>query len=513
VPIAELCNQKDDDCDGEIDESGSGQTQCNVCDGSCLLEVGAPFDLSPENSNGLSLDEEGNLILGTAEFESHFIWIANSGENTLSKLDTITGSEIARYRVCSDPSRTAVDLNGDCWVVCRGDGKTTKVRNSTENCVDKNANGVVDTSKDANGDGVIQTEEMLPLDEDECVQFTVQFPEDNIIRAAGVDKDNHAWVGLWNAQQLLRLEPENGAVVQTISIPANPYGLAIDQAGVIWVAGRGGQRLVRVVPETGEVTSMVPPSGCVDPYGITIDHNGNVWIGNHGCGGAIAWRYEPATGNWASTNTDLNPRGIAASVDGFVYVANDSASRITKINADTMGVMGYVELGSSRNPVGVAIDAEGFVWAVNQGTSTVTKADSNSLTTIFEKPVGNGPYTYSDMTGYSLMNFTAPSGSFRATFESPMRQPVSWDLIHVEAELPGNGQTWLTLRMRAANQLGDLINAAWAGPFGPFPPENLPVDTSDAGVFGLYSQVEVTLHTKAGGITPKVKSVSAQSKL
>lgn len=60
-----------------------------------------------------------------------YIWIANAGEGTLSKIDTRTGQEIARYRTGPDsstsPSRTAIDKEGNCWVANRGNGTVVKI--------------------------------------------------------------------------------------------------------------------------------------------------------------------------------------------------------------------------------------------------------------------------------------------------------------------------------------------------------------------------------------------------
>jgi hypothetical protein len=51
-----------------------------------------------------------------------FAWIANSGEGTVSKIDTQTGVEVARYRTgpngaADSPSRTAVDADGDALTI------------------------------------------------------------------------------------------------------------------------------------------------------------------------------------------------------------------------------------------------------------------------------------------------------------------------------------------------------------------------------------------------------------
>ena len=51
--------------------------------------------------------------------------------------------------------------------------------------------------------------------------------------------------------------------------------------------------------------------------------------------------------------------------------------------------------------VGVAVDFEGYVWAVSQGGNATYKVDPN--TNEFETiAIGQGPYTYSDMTGMQL---------------------------------------------------------------------------------------------------------------
>ena len=58
-----------------------------------------------------------------------FAWIANASEGTISKVNTQTGKEVGRYYTGPadggngygylSPSRTVVDLNGDCWVANR----------------------------------------------------------------------------------------------------------------------------------------------------------------------------------------------------------------------------------------------------------------------------------------------------------------------------------------------------------------------------------------------------------
>ena len=346
LPETEVCDFADNDCDGDIDEGVL--SPCGNCDKFCAIDTfgpgsNDPFNIDDEPSEAVETTDEGWVTLSENAFSLHFIWIANSEENTVSKLDTITGKELARYSVCSNPSRTAVDKNGDCWLGCRNDGRVMKVINYVENCPDLNGDGIVSTSVDANGDGTITPDEMVS--NDECIVVdTKPVASESTIRGIGIDNNNYPWIGLWNTAQVVQLHPETGAVLQTFSLGANPYGLAVDKSNNVWVAGRGGSKLVKVTP-AGQISSYAP-GGAFDPYGITVDPNGDVWIANC-CSGNVAYRFNPGSQAWTSVATAARPRGVAASQDGYLYVANDQDNKVAKVNLATLQTEAYAELGGA----------------------------------------------------------------------------------------------------------------------------------------------------------------------
>jgi len=517
APSDEACNQLDDDCDGSTDEGVL--SPCGNCDFLCegkQAGPGTPLPFVPndENSDGIGLTPEGYLTLDADTIDLSLIWIANSGEGTVSKLDTKTGKELGRYYTCGDPSRTAVDLVGDVWVACRADGGVAKIRRHELVCTDKNGNGVIDTSRDLDGNGTISAEEMVPPGQDECVKFVV-YPGGGCQRAAGVDSENYAWIGEWNQPTLRRLHPDDGTVVQTIPIPNNPYGLVVDSQNIIWVAGRGGSRLLRVDPTTGTTTAYESPLSPTDPYGINIDAKGRVWFANC-CGSHVAVRFDPISGQWAQAPTQGRPRGIAASLAGRVYVANDESCSVAVIDADTMQNMGQIELGGGRYPVGMAVDFDGFIWAVNQGTSSATKIDPATNTIVGEYPVGAAPYTYSDMTGYTLHNFTAPQGYYQQVFGLVGALPgsvsadpnkIQWTSISVVADVPQGSH--LEIEARSANSPQELGTVAWQGPAGPFPDKTFPFDASSWNLLGQYLEIRVWLVTDTLQTAPVVKKLEA----
>ena len=513
VATPEACNGLDDDCDGATDEGVL--SPCGDCDPLCdTLKAGPnsdnPFVPTQDNSEGVGTNLDGFLILDSTKLNLSFIWIANSGESTVSKLDTETGAELARYITCSDPSRTSVDLNGDAWVGCRGDGGVAKINLYEQYCEDKNGNGVIDTSRDENGDHHISGAEMLPSGQDECIKFLV-YPGGSLQRGAGVDSENHAWFACWNTSSLRRLHPDDGAVVQTITgLPANPYGLVIDADNILWISGRGGNKLVRVDPTTNppQIDSYVSPLGSFSPYGIALDYQGRVWTANC-CGKNVAYRFDPDTGQWGEAAVGSRPRGLAGSVDGRLYVANDSDSRIAVVDVDSLQTLGFVELGSGRYPVGVAVDFQGYAWAVNQSGSSASKIDPDTLTVVGEYPVGQSPYTYSDMTGYNLHNFTVSQGQYSTIIGGWSEIRVKWESLFVNAEIPAGSS--ISVEVRTAMTVEALETTPWQGMFGPFPPATFPMDLSVLPAMdGKYLQLRLWLFSEDKESTPIIKEIQAQ---
>ena len=503
LPQPEACDSKDNNCNGLIDEGVL--SSCGTCDLSCIKQqigpdYGKPFDLG--NKKGLKLDANGyiELDIGKTSVNLNHIWIANSSENTVSKLNTKTGVEEGRYSICSNPSRTSVDLNGDCWIGCRGDGSVAKIRVNKKDCVDKNGNGSIDTSS---GKNIVSN--------DECIQFIVNPDGKTVARAAGVDKDNHAWFGFWNSKRLRRLEPNAGQSVDQINIGCNPYGLVIDQKGIIWIAGRGCSALLRVDPKTKSVQNVGKGGG--SPYGINVDMFGRIWVADTTTSSS---RYDPITKQWAVVKHNNRSRGIATSNDGHVYVALDQTSSVAKINVVTLTVMQHISLGSGRYPVGIAVDYDGYVWAVNQSKSSATKIDPTKNSVVGEYSVGKGPYTYSDMTGYTLHNYTAPKGDFQHTFGyggwggtvAETKTTTEWEQIDVDFTLPED--SFIDLRYRVADDLKLMETTQWSKKVGPFPPNKFPYKLQ--GVKGRFLQVEVFMQASKNKLSPIIKSLSAKGK-
>ncbi len=323
-------------------------------------------------------------------FAPPYIWIANSAESTVSKLSTRTGEELGRYDVAEDPSRTAVDLEGHVYVASRGAATLTKIH----------AAGCEGPS---------------------CVAFTAPTCEGP--RGVAVDALNRVWVGgEWTDDDgrtsgCLHLhDPHDGALLgEWHDLDGRIYGLALDARGRVWGVLNPGNALVRVDRSGRDIRTFTPPDGAT-LYGIAVDERGRVWVANNSEGGVL--RFDPEAEAWTQFGLgEGEARGVAADTAGNIWVADSRRHRLMRFDAAGGELTGAYDSGGV-GPVGVAIDNEQLVWIVNQGSDLAVRVEPQRGGIVGSYPVGRGPYTYSDMTGYALNNFVARRGLYRVAFHA-----------------------------------------------------------------------------------------------
>ncbi|MBI5488435.1 MAG: hypothetical protein HY905_13970 [Deltaproteobacteria bacterium] len=348
-----------------------------------------------------------------------YIWIANTAEGTLSKVDTIDAVEVARYQAgpdgaANDPSRTSVNLHGDMVVTNRnvggmpgGASSATKFAADPGDCVDRNGSLEIETSTGPT--------DVRPWGEDECMLWHVPLGPPYGARATAWDgredpetgAGGNVWIGTctWGmgANHLVKLEGDTGVVLEDAVIPVRcAYGGAIDGRGGLWIIDNfAPDKVIRVDQESLAVEEHgVGMCG----YGISVDAQGRVWTGGDLC----INRYDPATGTdervqiAAACPGCTMLRGIAVGRErssGFVWAA-DSSGNLVQLDQETVEVVNAFPIGTP-DMIGVAVDFEGYVWAVSQGANAAYKF--NPADAAFDTVrIGAGPYTYSDMTGMQL---------------------------------------------------------------------------------------------------------------
>jgi len=376
-----------------------------------------------ENVNHTDVADQIQLSEQTQpQIETPFIWIANSGSNTVAKIDTRTGSQYpgSPYRVCSNPSRTAVDVFGNCWVGCRSDGRLMKLRM-----------------------------------DDGATLVDVHPGSGNVVRAVAIDGEGFVWAGIYDSNQMVKVDPNTGAVIKTVNNVGCPYGAAAEKNGHIWVVSRC-QNQVTLLDRNG---SIVGRYGITSPYGIATDSDGHAWVARYSGNRVVQFSV-----NNGAVLRDVSisgaGRGVAVDANGFVWVAMSSNNRVAKV--DPVAGRSLFDVNVGANPVGVAVDDQNKIWVVNQSSSSATKIDAGGGVVGTYGTGGSGPYTYSDMTGFQLQTFAVPAqGKWTARWNAACT--AVWQSLSWNANVPAG--TEVTARVRTAHEQPALAAAAWAGPY------------------------------------------------
>jgi hypothetical protein len=453
----EVCDTRDNDCDANIDEAVL--SSCGDCNPLCHIDRhGAmtehPFDLVANPNEGVRLEPDGALALvpSVRREPLPYIWISNTGEGTVSKVDTREFVEVARYLtgplgVGNDPSRTSIDTSGNAYVGNRSGGSLTKIlAGGPEGCPDRDGDGMVTTSTSGT--------DVLAWGTDECVAWnTALSPDPGLLRAVAaqdtIGPDGEiftvVWAGGYGAQSAWKIDAETGAVIFRVTTPTTPYGFALDGSGNLWMASLSNQ-LGKIDTNicTSEATCAGPPcgedrDGCAMQlinlpslnYGIAVDPEQRVWLG-----GDRVVRYDPSAPAGArvtfgpSGTTFVN--GIAADERGNIWGAAMDQG-LLRIDAEDPSRWVAVPASVGMSVKGVAIDGDGKAWGINMNGRggfgdpgalgdaivVVPRAAFDEFTVWTEVvPTLVSPYTYSDMTGQQLRNVQSLRGSYNFVIDS-----------------------------------------------------------------------------------------------
>lgn len=486
--------------------------------------TGSPFNPGADGSTGIKLDDKGNVVLDPGNLMGSMtpiIWVANSGEGTISKVDTRSLKEVARYYTFpgggADPSRTSVSLGGDVVVAnrARPDGhkaSAVKIAGDKSGCVDRNKNGKIDTFEGAGQvPAAFQWADGQKESPDECVLWLTNLSNGSsstLPRAVGFDAEisgegmagSMVYVGLHATKELVRLDAGTGAVLKRIPLGIAPYGLVLDKGGNVWLLDTAGA-LARVEVRNGDrLTVWNGAKGPPCRYGITADSNGLIYT----AGGSCISRFRPQTETWESLAVPgaSSLRGVAVDQNFGVWSAETSKGMV---HVDGKGAaMVYKSLVQvTGSNVGAAIDADGKPWVISQGQSMAHKIDP---ATYKAQPVnvGQGPYTYSDMTGFQLRNAGAPFGLYRRTFLG-CGADTRWLTLNWQALVPQGAQ--VVVRYRIAASVADLAAAPWTQ-LASLPPDMPALPLAITGK-GAVLQVEFAMRAADAKITPVLSSVDA----
>ena len=478
-----------------------------ICFGMATADVAAEaqgshtWTLSSDFQQGLMDGVECNgvpdqLQLAKVATTFPYAWVANSRDGTVSKIDTRTGVEEARYRTGrngsgDDPAQTAVDIDGSCWISNRHSGTVTKILMTGG--VDRNGDGVIDTST-----GPTDVKDWTPTgpaDERIVIHVSVGASSSSMPRAIAIDASGRIWVGLEFERNYAVLKP-NGDLEATVEVYRRPGAAAIDRNGTLWNASESWG-LESVSTATMHRTGNWQLGG---GYGIAAGKDGTVWLGANPNSGVYA--FDPVTTRFTHypdpSNATYAGRGVCVAGNGNIWVAEaygpagSPNNTVTKYNPSGMWLATYEITDGDRlgvNPNGVGIGSDGNVIVVCRDTNDVWKLRESDGAFMWRTPVGTAPNTCSDFTGYVVRNITQQTGTW-SVIRDGGAAGMAWGTCSWNGFTPEG--TTIGVRVRVADTAAGLSAAPWLDVssgvlFGP--------------VFGRFIEIEARLTTQSE-VTP-----------
>lgn len=477
----------------------------------------ADFDLGVLSGVNHDAPNANQLQLSAVGTTFPVMWIANAGEDTVSKFDTVANRELARYRTWFGPagqaghvnhlnnayggpapSRTAVDIDGNAYVLNRWFSNVHPVllKILAEGFIDRNANGVMDTSVDTNNDGIIDAAEMKPMADtngngkidpneitDERIAWAAEVgSQGGLGRALCIGTDGNLWVGMYNAHTYYKVSAVDGSpIAGPVAVSWTPYGCLIDGNGVLWSANLGSTlgRIDNTGSNTGPYTVSAVQG--MSNYGIALG-NGKVYTGS---GNRM---HDPVA------NTTGAIPGLAVSTQGIVVDGAGNiiggASTVQKVSP-AGAVLWTTPLQAGGNfSIGIQVDSNNDVWQIgfaSAGRMQKYRGTDGAPLGVF--PVGNMPYTYSDAAGFAARNITNSTGTWNVVYDATAAG-TAWGKINWNAAVP-NGAS-LQVQARAADTQAALPLATY---------QTVSNNVAFAAT-GRFIQVQTRLNAAPDGASP-----------
>lgn len=392
------------------------------------------------------------LLAPSAAFALPYIYVANAGEDTVSKIDIISNTEVARYATWFTapataqilhpgsfgqgpaPSRIVVDSAGNVFVLNRFFTNpnpahlpvllkikpTGGVPGALNNDTSSGAGlGAVLPLTDTDGDNTIDSGEAT----DVRIVWgnnigTTGVDEGALGRALCIDPSGVLWVGMHDVGgsgtgKYYRVDATTGLVLPPttgIAPPTGhmPYGCQVDTQGRLWSVD-GGNQLVEINTVTNKVTPHPYTGGnySLSLFNGCASEPSKVYLSGRGAGKPYV-AFDPVTSLFTNPSTTTVPQiqSVSVGVDqqgDIVSGLQTGTGRVIKTDPasnvvvwDTNNFPPPPGITSVIDIHGIIIDEYDDVWAVHLWEDRVVKYSGGNGAWLATVDLGKNarPYTY-----------------------------------------------------------------------------------------------------------------------
>jgi YVTN family beta-propeller protein len=293
----------------------------------CIVAVARPWAGEPGGlpANSVSLIDSAGGRVGAAvsvgtpaglAYGAGSVWAVDSTGGTLLRINPVTHA-VQTIPVGSDPTAVTVTRD-DAWVANSGDGTVSQIDTTTNTVVQTIPVGNVPVAI-ASGPSGVWVANQGDGTVDWISPVTGAVTMRNIPVGGlpdGIAVGPHAvWVANGQDGTVTRIDPASGQPSGPMPVGAGPTGIAVTKAAV-WVANSLDLTVMRLDPATGRITATI---GVGDGPGALAATGGGVWVSDEF--GATLDLIDPRTNRVSRViSVGSSPQGIVAAGSG-VWVA------------------------------------------------------------------------------------------------------------------------------------------------------------------------------------------------
>jgi len=148
-----------------------------------------------------------------------------------------------------------------------------------------------------------------------------------------------------------------------LSSSSEPYGVTVDNRGLVWFAESGTGQIASYDPATGTLSQYTLTQAGSRPFYLTADQNGSIWISDTQYNLIVRFDTKSSTFNEYNIPTaGAVPGGIAADANGNVWFTEEIAGKIGRLVPSTGVITEFPIPTNDSIPIQVAVDQHGNVW-------------------------------------------------------------------------------------------------------------------------------------------------------
>jgi virginiamycin B lyase len=219
-------------------------------------------------------------------------------------------------------------------------------------------------------------------------------PTPKFARDPAIAPDGSVFISVMSGNKVARFDPKT-QTFREWDMPRGhrPHGLLVDRHGIVWTTGNGNGTIGRLDPASGRIAEFKTPSGGGGPHTLVLsDDQSTIWFTMQS-GDKVA-SLDVASGKIAEYPTSGGPYGLALDKAGNVWFCRMGENRMGRLDPRT-GRMTELDTGRGSQPRRVAASPDGMLWVTYYGNGKLAKIDPNAMKVVktYDLPGGNaGPY-------------------------------------------------------------------------------------------------------------------------